>query len=92
MGFGQAYLIDFGQAKRYLDEDGNHIKDTVVKLRVNEWFASKHAFNFQPHTRRDDIISLVYNMIYMFNLMEEVRIIASTEEAIGPYKVQASAR
>jgi hypothetical protein len=37
-----------------------------VKNR-NIVFASKHYFNGDTLSRRDDIISIVYNLIYMMN-------------------------
>lgn len=62
------YLIDFGCSHAYL-KDGKHIpniRSNKVKNR-NIVFASKHYFNGDTLSRRDDIISIVYNLIYMMN-------------------------
>jgi serine/threonine protein kinase len=61
-------IIDFGLAKKYIDEDGKHISAQVEQLfQGNIIFASKNAFNMVTLSRRDDLISLCYLMIYMLN-------------------------
>jgi len=59
-------LIDFGLAKKYLQEDGSHIPLKKEKLfQGNLIFASVNTFNMITHSRRDDLISLCYFMLYL---------------------------
>ena len=59
------YLIDFGLSKKYINSD-NHIS---IKLNVNPCgtirFMSKYANNLVESSRRDDLISLGYSMIFI---------------------------
>ena len=60
------YLIDFGLCTDYLDKDGNHIPfEKRQKFHGNVALASKHAMNFKSVSRRDDMISLTYLLIYL---------------------------
>lgn len=64
----QIYLIDFGISSKYMDDDGNHIKlEEDVKFKGNIVFSSKNAFIGKTLSRRDDIISLMYLMIYLID-------------------------
>lgn len=59
-------LIDFGLAKKFLQEDGSHIPLKKEKLfQGNLIFASVNTFNMITHSRRDDLISLCYFMLYL---------------------------
>jgi serine/threonine protein kinase len=58
------YLIDFGVSKRYLDSSGKHIPYQKVPFEQNEWFASPNAFLGHHLTRRDDIIQMVYCIMF----------------------------
>ena len=59
-------LIDFGLCSSYLDESGNHIKDEPQKYFMgNMAMASVNAMNFRSVSRRDDLISLCYMLVYM---------------------------
>lgn len=62
------YLIDFGCSYAYI-KDGKHIKNTIDLRDKNRnmVFASKHYFSGNTLSRRDDIISIVYNLIYLMN-------------------------
>lgn len=63
------HLIDFGCSYEYLMKDGKHIplvRHSKEKNR-NLIFASKNYFNNITLSRRDDIISIVYNLIYLMN-------------------------
>ena len=56
-------LIDFGFAIKYKD-----VPNTLQKIfKGNIVFASKHLFNLQTPSRRDDLISLGYVMLYMID-------------------------
>ena len=59
-------LIDFGLCSSYLDKDGKHVKDEAQKCFMgNMAMASVNAMNFRTVSRRDDLISLCYLLIYM---------------------------
>ena len=59
-------LIDFGISKKYLDENGDHIKQMDENLfKGNFLYASVNAFNFVSLGRRDDLISLIYLLVYL---------------------------
>ena len=60
------YLIDFGLCTDYIDKDGDHITfEKRHKFYGNVALASKHAMNFNAVSRRDDMISLTYLLIYL---------------------------
>lgn len=53
----EIYLIDFGRAKFYMDQNGQHIPmNTSRVFDTNHVFASRHAFSGRTLSRRDDII------------------------------------
>ena len=63
----QIRLIDFGLCSEYLDANGEHIEfglraDFIGNLALS----SKNAMNFTTQSRRDDLISLNYILIYLF--------------------------
>lgn len=61
-------LIDFGFATRYLSsKTGIHVdcKD-VDELRGNIIFASLNQMNFKTTSRKDDLTSLFFLMVYLF--------------------------
>ena len=62
-------LVDYGFASAYVDKTtGKHIAKTEVDtFRGNMIFASLNQLNFKITSRRDDIISLCYLLIYMLN-------------------------
>lgn len=60
-------MIDFGLSIQYLDEEGKHYKPTrnyncVVGTAL---FASINAHKGNELSRRDDIESLIYTLIYL---------------------------
>lgn len=60
-------MIDFGLCSDYLGPNGNHIKEDRRKdFLGNMAFSSKYAMNFCQTSRRDDLISLSYMLIYLF--------------------------
>lgn len=62
-------LVDFGSAKPYLKADSSeeHIcKERNVKFRGNVAFSSRNAFKHVTLSRRDDLISLCYNLVFFF--------------------------
>lgn len=61
------HLIDFGFCKSYLLPDGSHIQQEVDKTIVGTVnFISVNMHNGSSLSRRDDIESAVYVMIYLF--------------------------
>jgi hypothetical protein len=79
-------FIDFGLVTRFLDEKKEHIKDGVSdKFKGSMLFASKNSFKFLRTSRRDDLISLVYILIFMIDIdrlkfINEVEGIAKKEK------------
>jgi serine/threonine protein kinase len=61
-------LIDFGISKTWQDENGKHIpfKKTNV-FAGNLLFASRNAFLNKELSRRDDLISLCYLLVFLVN-------------------------
>ena len=65
---GEIRLIDFGISKKYLDEHGNHIQKSNESIfRGNMIFSSINAFNFETLSRRDDLISLCYLLVFILD-------------------------
>lgn len=61
-------IIDFGLAMKYVTETGQHIPATKERFfQGNLIFASKHCFNLLTHSRRDDLISLSYLLLYLID-------------------------
>lgn len=62
-------LIDYGFATRYIDKKKNeHIKKYEVDLfQGNLMFGSAYQLSFASTSRRDDLISLVYLLIFIIN-------------------------
>lgn len=59
-------LIDFGLVRKYKDANGDLIKNKKeLVFKGNIIFASKHLFNMESPSRRDDFISLCYLLVYM---------------------------
>jgi len=59
-------LVDFGLATPFIDSQGNHIQfekrsDFVGNLAMSSY----NAMNFNTLSRRDDLISLTYLLVYM---------------------------
>jgi len=55
------FLIDFGMATFYIDENSNHIKDVPqINILGTPTYISYNVHSGHTYTRRDDIISLAY--------------------------------
>lgn len=64
----QVKLIDYGLISKYQDEDGNHIRKQSAESFVgNLIFASVSALEFNQTSRKDDLVSLCYLIIYILN-------------------------
>lgn len=60
------YCIDYGLAKKYLQKDGSHIPHTRTKsLTGTARYASIEAHAGSEQSRRDDLESILYVMIYL---------------------------
>ena len=65
-----AVLIDFGNVTKYTDKKGLHLLEETSEdkgFKGNILFASKNQLEFKLTSRRDDIISLCYLMLYLVN-------------------------
>lgn len=60
-------IVDFGFATPFVDKNGNdHIEKTNVNaFRGNLVFSSLHQLKFKTTSRRDDMISLFYLLVYL---------------------------
>ena len=59
------YLIDFGLAKKYKSERGNHVKFALTKhITGTPRFCSINALRGVEQSRRDDLESLSYLLLY----------------------------
>ena len=61
------YLIDFGLSKKYRSsQTGKHIKNAEIKKFTGTvLYASANALNFREQSRRDDLESIGYMIIYL---------------------------
>lgn len=86
------YLIDFGISSRYLDQSGKHIPfQENVPFKGNVIFSSKNAFSNFTLSRRDDIISFVYLLIFCVNSnvqwIDNTKPVSDQFDVIGKYKI-----
>jgi serine/threonine protein kinase len=67
-GIDQIYLIDFGVCKTYLQSDVNeHIEMRKTSAMIGTPnFASIHSHHFMELSRRDDLESLVYTLLFLY--------------------------
>ena len=62
---GLIYIIDFGLAKKYRSERGNHVKFAITKhITGTPRFCSINAMRGVEQSRRDDLESLSYLILY----------------------------
>lgn len=88
------YLIDFGFCKSYFDENKEHIKIKLTNgLIGSNNYASINAHKKKELSRRDDLESLCYMLIYFYygflpwnNEIDEVKIINLKEKIIDDNK------
>jgi serine/threonine protein kinase len=61
-------IIDFGLSRQYIDKNGNHKVNTKKnKITGTLRFISKFIHEGNEPSRRDDLISMVYIIIYLLN-------------------------
>ena len=64
---GLIYIIDFGLAKKYKSDRGNHVKFAITKhISGTPRFCSINAMRGVEQSRRDDLESLCYLILYFF--------------------------
>ena len=62
------YIIDFGFCKKYKDENGKHIMMNVDKKMIGTPnYVSLNVHDGKEPSRRDDLESIAYIMLYLFN-------------------------
>jgi casein kinase 1 len=62
------HLVDFGYATKYKDKKGNHIElGELPSFRGNIIFASRDQMEFKTTSRRDDLISMCYILVYLLH-------------------------
>ena len=62
------HLVDFGFATKYKDKKGNHIElGELPSFRGNIIFASRDQMEFKTTSRRDDLISMCYILVYLLH-------------------------
>lgn len=90
------FLIDFGVSRTYLQQDGKtHLPNKQQNSFVgNIIFASHHAFMCQSLSRRDDIIQIVYNLVYLLNpevsWVYDILNSSNVQEEMKNFKVKAT--
>jgi serine/threonine protein kinase len=66
--FVSIYIIDFGFCKRFIDDKNRHIKlDKINGLIGSKNYASLNSHNLYELSRRDDLESLFYILLYLYN-------------------------
>ena len=69
----EVILIDYGQARKYLLENGSHCPNTGEMEDGNIHFASPNAFKDQTLSRRDDLIQVMYNIMLLENRFRPIQ-------------------
>ena len=60
------YLIDYGMCKRFTLEEGNHIEQKKVSQIIGSLnYCSINTHNLMEQSRRDDLESVAYILIYL---------------------------
>lgn len=61
-------MVDFGFATKYVDKNGDHMsQQSNDTFRSNMIFATVNQFKFKNTSRRDDLMSLVYLLVFLSN-------------------------
>jgi serine/threonine protein kinase len=62
------YIIDFGLCRKYIDNDNKHIEMKIGKTIIGTPnFVSLNVHNGVEPSRRDDLISVAYIILYLIN-------------------------
>jgi serine/threonine protein kinase len=63
-----ATLIDFGYSKKYINENNSHMKKCCLdSFQGNILFSSYSQQMFYSTSRKDDLISVSYNLFTLLN-------------------------
>ena len=65
-------LVDFGYADYYCSKEGEHIKPDIQlsQFKGNLMLASEHQLRFNKTSRKDDLVSLSYILLFLLNDFE----------------------
>jgi serine/threonine protein kinase len=64
----EVILIDFGVSRNYVDNIGEHLEQAQTNILTGNLIYSSHnAFKYETLSRRDDLISLAYLLVFFFN-------------------------
>ena len=85
---GELYLIDFGFATFYVDENSNHIVDDGSRQHIigTPKYVSYHIHCGSLPSRRDDLISLGYVYMYLYNRKLQWDTIIESEKTDTEYE------
>ena len=90
--YEKAFLIDFGCSRTYLGPNGEHQSlQTDTNTITNNWWASPNIIQKNVGTRRDDIIQLIYTLIFCLDNFIELLEKVFNEDGMGAFKLRASA-
>jgi serine/threonine protein kinase len=66
--FPIVYIVDFGFSKKYLLPSGEHIEEKKNKSTIvgTLFFVSDYIINGMEASRRDDVISIIYILLYLY--------------------------
>lgn len=63
---GQTRLVDFGICSLLFDKAGKHIDEQLwTPFRGTLLFSSVHTMENKPLSRRDDLLQLVYMLVFL---------------------------
>jgi len=79
---GEFFLIDFGLATFYMNDNGEHCHDSGTQTMIGSpYFASLRIHEGHSYSRRDDLISLGYILLFMtgfsWDIKTDVNVIGS---------------
>lgn len=61
-------LVDFGLSQFLGDKyDSKFSIDSQVEINRNQFFSSKWVLKGHPYTKRDDVISIMYNLLFLMD-------------------------
>ena len=79
-------LIDFGISQKYIDQNGKHLPNKKLSVFTGSlWFTSANVMGLSQPSRRDDLISLAYLMLYMINELPQQRMLADNQSFDSRY-------
>ena len=62
------FIIDFGLSRKYINHNNKHWNYSITQKFVGTGdYASRHSLNGEKVSRRDDVESIIYILVYLFN-------------------------